>query len=279
MAPVLHRGFFMRQLFTTIVLFFILCYGYSRNDTTLFYPFRTTKIQVDIKYPKKELKGTILLLHGYNLPHMQWCEKTSFCKLALEKGYVLIIPNFLKTTYQEKFYPETNPLYTIYPTRKWIRDTVITSLQKEMKLLQPGANNFVLGLSTGGRGAALLGLDLPDVFKAAACLSGDFDHYQLPFEKIYHNYYGKFSVHKNRWKTDDNLHAMIKGWKIPVYLAHGKLDKVCPVSQTINFHSLLKKTYPQLDVKLAIVEKAQHDYAFWGSQSVPVLAFFDKFLK
>ena len=262
-----------------ILLFFFLAFNkaYTQRDTTLEFKFRETKIQVKIIYPQTKVKGNILLLHGYNLPAMQWCEKTDFCHLASQHGYILLVPDFSKTTYQEKFYTQTNPLFLKYPTRKWIRDTVITSLQNNFKMLVKGENNYVLGLSTGARGAALLSVDLPEVFKAAACLSGDFDQYLLPFEKIYQNYYGKFSLYKTIWKTDDNLHYLIKKWKIPVYLAHGKLDKICPVSQTINFYKLLIKTYPKLTVKLKIDNTAAHDYLFWGSQSKPVIDFFNQF--
>lgn len=247
-------------------------------DTTLTFYHKSFKSTVVIKYPKQKPKGTILLLHGYNLPAMQWCEKTTLCTKALEQGYVLIIPDFGKSTYQEKFYPETNTNFRVYPTRKWMRDTVIAQLQEKLNLLKPGQNNFVLGLSTGARGAALLSVDLPKVFKAAACLSGDYDQTKLPFEKIYHNYYGEFKTWKNRWANDDNLHTLIQQWQTPVYLAHGSLDNVCPASQTTNFYNLLKKTKPQVKCQYVLAKDFKHDYTFWGSQTVGVLKFFEQFL-
>lgn len=269
----------MRNIFIIFVFFVVLQKANAQHDTTIQFHFHETAIQVKILYPKVKAKGCILLLHGYNLPAMQWCQKTDLCKIASNEGYVLIVPDFLKTTYQEKFYIQTNPDFLKYPTRKWIRDSVIAKLQYKFNLLIKGENNYVLGLSTGARGAALLSIDLPEIFKAAACLSGDFDQYKLPYEKIYQNYYGKFSVFKEIWKTDDNLHYLIQKWKIPVYLAHGKLDKICPVSQTINFYNLLIKTHPKLTVKLKIDNKAAHDYVFWGSQSKPVIDFFNQFNK
>jgi pimeloyl-ACP methyl ester carboxylesterase len=261
-----------------LLLIFLVTASYSKaGDTTLVFYHHGFKAEVQVKYPKVPAKGTILLLHGYNLPPMQWCEKTSLCQKALAKGYVLIIPDFGKTTYQEKVYPQTVAAFRTYPTRKWIRDTVITALQEKLKLLLPGTANFVLGLSTGARGAALLSVDLPQVFKAAGCLSGDYDQTQLPAEKIYTLYYGDYKKYSAIWKNDDNLHALIRVWQMPVYLAHGDHDKICPVSQTINFYHLLVKTHPQLKVVYNIAKNQQHDYTFWGSQTDGVLRFFDGF--
>lgn len=263
--------------FCLSLLFFLSLVTSRASDTSLVFYHHTFKVTVEVNYPLVKSKGTILLLHGYNLPPLQWCEKTSLCQKALAQGYTLIIPNFGKTTYQEKFYPQTNTAFRIYPTRKWIRDTVITTLQQKLQLLLPGAPNFVLGLSTGARGAALLTVDLPQIFKATACLSGDYDQTQLPTEKIYTLYYGAYKLYTQTWKTDDNLHALVAQWKTPVYLAHGVLDKVCPASQTTRFYQLLTKTHPQLEVAYHLVNNQQHDYTFWGSQTNGVLAFFGRF--
>lgn len=265
----------VKSLFVFLLFIQSLCL--QAKDTTLVFYHKTFKSQVVVKSPAGISKGTILLLHGYNLPSMEWCQKTTLCDIALQKGYTLVIPDFGKSTYQEKFYPQTASTFRQYPTRKWMRDTVITQLQQQLKLLLPGQNNYVLGLSTGARGAALLALDLPQVFKACACLSGDYDQAKLPQEKIYHNYYGAFSTYKHIWQTDDNVHALVNRWQTPVYLAHGQLDKICPVSQTIKFNALLTKTHPQLTVVCHIVQNQQHNYAFWGSQTQGVLDFFARF--
>lgn len=259
------------------ILLFVLAFGVhvSAEQVSFTRDFKNLSVQVNIKYPLTETKGTILLLHGYNLPAQQWCQKTTFCEEALKKGYVVIIPDFSKTTYQEKFYPQTDTAFLKYPTRQWIRDSVIGYLQKKYKLLEEGQNNFILGLSTGARGAALLAVDLPKVFKGAGCLSGDFDQTKLPFEKIYIRYYGKYSVYKSIWKNDDNLHTMISQWKTPVYLAHGDQDNICPSAQTTAFYNLLRKTHPQLKVVYRLDKGKKHDYAFWGSHTNGVLSFFE----
>jgi pimeloyl-ACP methyl ester carboxylesterase len=268
----------MTKLFL-ILFVFLAVLGKTQRDTLISFKHKSLNVNVQIKYPHQKNKGTILLLHGYNLPFMQWCDKTDFCTLALKNGYTLIIPDFAKTTYQEKFYAQTNPAYRIYPTRKWIRDTVIASIQKQFNLLQINQNNFTLGLSTGARGAALLALDMPKIFKGAACLSGDYDQTKLPYEKIYHNYYGDFKTYKTIWQSEDNLHALIQKWETPLYLAHGELDKICPVSQTKNFYALLKKTKPLVKCTYVIAKEHKHDYAFWGSQTTGVLRFFNDLIE
>ena len=249
----------------------------TQRDTTLSLQYKSFEVKVLIRFPQKSSGKTLMLLHGYNLPYTQWCEKTSLCKLALDSGYTLIIPELGKTTYHYKIYKETIAKYRLCPTRKWMLDTLIPHLQKELKLLIPGQKNYLAGISTGARGAALLANDLPEIFKATACLSGDFDQTKLPWDQIYNGYYGSYKTNTQRWKTDDNIQAMAGIWQVPVFLAHGKKDKICPYTQTVSFYNRLKELGKSSLVQLSVMPEGMHDYQFWESQTLPVLKFFNRY--
>ncbi|MFI5203720.1 MAG: prolyl oligopeptidase family serine peptidase [Flavobacteriales bacterium] len=246
-----------------------------KKDTSFTLSFRSVfDVKVVLKYPTRSNGKNILLLHGFNLPANQWCEKTTFCQQALDSGYTLILPDFNKTTYQYKFYTETISKYKIYPTRGWMLDTLFPHLQKNFRVLLPDTTSFIAGISTGGRGAVLVGSDRPAIFRALASLSGDFDQTKMQGEPIYTGYYGPYNKFKNRWINEDNPMRMIATWTVPCFLAHGIKDKVSPASQTTMFHKELKKAKPLVQQQTFFPAANGHDYIFWSLCTNPMLSFF-----
>jgi S-formylglutathione hydrolase FrmB len=247
------------------------------DDTVLNLKFRGNFFNTLIRVPHDSIafSGTILALHGWNLPHTDWCEKTSLCEKALEQGYIVVLPDMGKSTYSNELYPQTRKDWMKYPTRKWLLDTLLVHLQEKLQLFLPEHSNYVLGLSTGARGATLIALDRPEIFKAAASLSGDFDQALLPNDNIYKGFYGSHTQFKERWQKVDNVVYSIKDFKVPIYLGHGFYDKVSPSAQTIMFYDTLQKYHPELHSTLHIDTLAKHDYQYWNSEVDAVLDFFN----
>lgn len=245
------------------------------NDTTLKLKYNDEVVKVQIRFPTtQEFRGEILLLHGYNLPADDWCTKMTFCKKALELGYVLIMPDFTKTTYHWETYAETNKILLKYPTRSWMYSDFMEALSQHGFLKCNIV--YVAGISTGARGAALFALEKPTLFKACAALSGDFDQTRLqPGEWINTNYYGELEQHRDRWEGRDNIFKRAQEYSVPTFLGHGKQDKVCPSFHSEEFYSELKRLHPDLDLILS-TPSAAHDYPFWESQTDAVLDFFEK---
>jgi enterochelin esterase-like enzyme len=221
-----------------------------------------------------EKKGTILVLHGWNLPPEEWCTKTTLCEKASELGYFLVLPDMGRSNYQRCSFPETRNEWRNEPGRFWIIDTLIPFIQKEFSLLWDDERNFIVGLSTGARGVALVILDEPKLFKGAAALSGDYDQSKIPDDNIYNGFYGPYNKFKKRWDTADNAVYRIKEFNTPFYLGHGKLDKVCPPEQTKLFYDSLIKYHPKLQVELNMPD-AGHDYNYWDSEVDNILKFFE----
>lgn len=245
------------------------------SDTVLFLPFEKNPIKISIHFPTSgDFNGTIIALPGWNFPATQWCDSTVLCTLADSLGYVVILPEMGKSIYCETLYPETRNDWRRFPTRSWISETLLPHLQDSLALLLPTQSNYVMGLSTGARGAALLALDHPELFKACALLSGDYDQTKYPKDNLYKGYYGPQQQFPDRWKDHDNLITSIHLFNVPAYIGHGRLDKIVPIEHSLDLNNrliALKK-----EVVLHVDEHAEHNYHYWSSEVRSVLHFFQK---
>jgi len=248
------------------------------SDTSFTVKYNSFDYEIDIKTPEGLSKGTILVLQGWNFPNTDWCDSTSLCDKALEEGYVLVFPEMGKSIYSENTYDETRSDWKKYPTRKWLRDSVIGKLQKELRLFEPESQNFVLGLSTGGRGALLLAIDMPDEFSGCATLSGDYDQSMFPNDNLYVGYFGKMKAFEDRWKKVENPIQMMlmKDLRVPLYVGHGLKDKIVPYFHFELLKEFLEHMKPEVDVVYHTDSTAQHNYSYWSSEVDNVLDFFEK---
>ncbi len=248
------------------------------HDTIIYHKYDCCfVVTTEVKYPPADTKiiGTILLLHGWNLPADEWCQKTSFCDKALKKGYVLIIPDYKKSNYCLKIYPQTIANYQKYPTITWMLDTQIPNLQETLGLLLPGQYNNVAGISTGGRGATLMAYYKPDIFKNAASLSGDFDITKMTTEYLYYSFMGHFEDFPDRWVKECFAYDC-KNYITPTYIGHGDSDNVAPVTQSKMMYDSIKKHHPELKLKANFPKSAGHNYNYWESETDAILEFFEK---
>jgi S-formylglutathione hydrolase FrmB len=235
-------------------------------------------LKCDLAFPDSGTiyKGNILLLQGYNFPKEDWCKNApQLCKEAARRGYVMIMPDMGRSVYADTFFTETAPIYKKYPLRRDLCDALFPYLRKNFNLLFEEQSNYVLGLSSGARGAALVVLEEPKLFSAAGLLSGDYDQTGIPKDIIMNLYYGKYENHKLRWAEIDNIITVIDDWKTPVYIGHGTLDAVVPHAQSKQLNDSLKTRLKKDD--LIFNEPVMgHDYKYWGSESLPVLDFFGR---
>jgi len=230
--------------------------------------------KVLIEYTSKHVKGTVLLLQGWSFPPNDWCVHTQICAKMINNGYNLVMPDMGKSIYHSKVYKETRVDWLKYPTRRWLVDTLFLLLNKDFHVLDSTQRNFVIGLSTGARGAVLIAMDCPKLFSGVAALSGDYDQTKMPNDNLCKGYYGVYAKFKSRWKLVDNPTMRAKELVVPIYLGHGVNDKIVPVSQTVSFYKELKRQCPSLKVVLSTPLK-NHDYQYWSSEVISILRFFE----
>ncbi len=249
------------------------------QDTSLTLSYQGNPVDLMVYAPDSATVSikSVLLLHGWNLPPNEWCEKAELCNNLLKEGYHVIAPNFGKSTYHWELYPETIENYRKYPDRKWMYEVFLSTVQDSLGLLKTDQTNAVIGLSTGGRGAALMALERPEIFKACVALSADFDHSKIPDEPINNGFYGSINQFPERWTGKDNIFNRAAEWSVPLYLGHGRLDKMCPVSQTEEFATKLQEQgFDQ--VVLSIPDSYGHNYEYWSYETGNIFNFLKKFL-
>lgn len=277
----------MRIFFTAFALL-ALCCGTTGNpgeeqassvlrmqkDTTI----KIGKFEVLIITPSDSIKGDLLLLPGWNFKNTAWCDSTDVCSTALAKGLRVIAPQMSQSIYASQYYPETRADLAKHPTGTWLWDTMIPALQA--RNIFSAGKNYVLGLSTGGRGVALLLIHKPGLFDAAAALSGDFNQAVMPKDALSTLVYGPYSKFKERWKTVDNPWSDANKISTPLFLGHSYADKIVPYSQSLQFYMKLRTVPGKFlgsSEKLHFhkEDKLGHTWAYWRSELPAVWKFFE----
>lgn len=232
-------------------------------------------VAIMVRVPDKsvKIKGDLLLLPGWNFSNTKWCDSTPVCDTALKRGFRVIAPQMMQSVYATHYYTETRADLAKYPTLTWL-DSAIDILQWKYGLF----NNYklILGLSTGGRGVALICEKKPSFFTAAATLSGDFNPLSQPNDVLTRLVYGPIHMYKQRWKEEDNPTTDIYKLNTPIYIGHAVNDKIVPYTQSRDFYLALKKAHPTLKVKFHEEWKMGHTFAYWRSELTAVWKFFDE---
>ncbi len=297
--------------------------GCFARDTVYFVHCNGKSIRVEIKVARFAKASTrqkmLLLLPGWNFSDTQWCTRTRVCDEATKRGYDVMLVEMGKSVYMDSLYPQMRADYRLHPTRTWLWDSVLKPLQrrsyftdqgipedptktvngrvlyKSMRLPIP---SYVMGLSTGARGALLLALEHPEAFQGCAGLSGDYNPLLMKNDNLMINCLGKFDDVPWRWRGTNNIEMRVDFFKVPMYLAHGSDDRVVPMKQTESLLLAIERseackaraafpkvytavTHHYLNEKIIqseIVVGAGHDYIFWNQAGLKALDYFDELL-
>jgi len=276
---------FPAVLFVIILLYFSIINPeriYSRSDivsASLDTTILVGRIPVDFRFPPTPSKEAILVLPGWNFSRTDVCYKSEFCLEARQRGYILVLPEMLKSVYSSELFPETRSDWRKYPTLPWVTDTLLPYCRNQFHIFIQGENNFLFGISTGARGVALVAENTGTLFRAGAALSGDYDQTRIKTDKLMTGYYGLYLQFKSRWEGPDNPALQSGRLKIPLYLAHGQNDQIVPCQQSIGFFEKINSENPKRGHELHLCDSCGHNYAFWNSQTEEVFTFFKKFSK
>jgi len=228
-------------------------------------------------YSPPRIRADVLLLPGYKHDRERWVRETELKHKATELGFQLICPEMSTTIYESAYFPETRSRWKSVPGLVFITDHLLPELARQ-KITSKSRPFFILGLSTGARGAALIALAKPDTFKAVGMLSGDFDQTRETHDRLITAVYGPYGAHKERWKNSDNSLTRAGEWKHPAYLAHGSKDTIVPSFHTQIFYDAIKARGSDQEIVLEM-PAAGHDYFFWGPYGIRALDFFARHLK
>jgi pimeloyl-ACP methyl ester carboxylesterase len=236
-------------------------------DTVLYFENDfNSKIRVLIKRTKsKRYLGTLILLHGWNHSPEHWINNMQFVNRALKNGYDVILPDLGKSMYALQRFKETRMDLANTATRTWMNNTLIKSFFKT-QLRNKDDKVFLIGISTGARGAVLLAQDNIFSFKGIVAISGDYCPQIMQNDKLMTAYYGSYIKYKDRWLNNDNPQRNIHLTKLPTLLIHGKQDFVVPYNQSKDLYLEAQKkglrniTYFEDPI-------GKHDFKSWDQYS------------
>lgn len=259
--------------------------GYERTSgllinnlpDTLIYLERTHgKVGIYI-LPNQNLftKGNVLFLHGWNLSPLGWCEQTNLCNKLRYEGYNIIIPEMGKSMYASEIYKETMPTMRQFPQKAWINDTLLPYMAEYYDVFRKESPNYLLGFSTGARGAMAIALDQPEIFKAAVLISGDYDQTLMKDDNLMNFFYGDYESFSQRWTGSDNLLRNASKLKMPVFIAHGMKDPIVPFQQSDTLVKTLQKLN-NVKVVFDFPENQGHDFKFIDSELDNIVKFFNE---
>ncbi len=233
-------------------------------------------VPVDVFIPKSKVRADLLVLPGWKYSRVRWHKETKLLEYCENAGYRAVFPDMKNSVYESAYFPETTMKWGKMPGGAWVRDALTPALRKNYGIFEKKNKNFVLGLSTGGRGVLIVNMLNPGLFSAGATLSGDFDQTLMPTDRLMAMVYGDYNSLALRWKQVDNPITEMnkKKWKMPLYIGHGKKDTVVPFAQSNLLYETMKKLYPNLKSEFSAPENAGHDFAFWGSELEGVFKFF-----
>lgn len=115
--------------------------------------------------PEGEFDGypVLYLLHGMQGDHTDWIRRTNIERYAAEKNLAVIMPSVLNSGYANMAHGQ-----------KWY-DYVAKELPEFMKAMLPITRDpkktYIAGLSMGGRGSMMIGLQNPERYAAVGVLS------------------------------------------------------------------------------------------------------------
>jgi putative tributyrin esterase len=140
--------------------------GLNTSMTVILPQHTTTQIGMN-NVTRGTLHPTLYLLHGLSDDDSIWLRRTSIERYVAEMGIAVVMPNVHRSFYTDMAAGGQYWTFVSEELPRLARSFFPLSDKRE--------DNFVAGLSMGGYGAMKLGLRKPEVFAAAASLSGALD--------------------------------------------------------------------------------------------------------
>lgn len=109
----------------------------------------------------------LYLLHGLGGDHTSWVRKSNIERYAAQFGLAVVMPNVNRSFYTDMKYGLNYYTYITREIPHIVRSYFPVSDKRE--------DNYIAGLSMGGYGAFMIALRNPEMFSAAASLSGALD--------------------------------------------------------------------------------------------------------
>lgn len=221
------------------------------------------------------------LLHGTSGDHSDWLRRTNIELYACEKDLAVVMPSALNSNYSD--WPGFMMGYHMYG---YMTEELMPMIYHWFPISDKRGDNFIAGLSMGGRGCIKFAVNYPERFAAAAALSAvPLDFHKLTKEYLDRDDYfarrlrgmiknaGGFDAflnsEENVWDTID---ALAPTGRLPRFLfAYGSDDAIV-AEQAKDFRRHAEQI--GLDAEFWALDGYRHEWRFWDLAIQYALDFF-----
>lgn len=220
---------------------------------------------------KKEIKKrgfpVLYLLHGLSDDHSGWMRRSGIERYCEEYGLAVVMPNVNRSCYADMKYGLDYYTYMTKEIPQFVTNNFPISSRRE--------DNFIAGLSMGGYGAFMIALRNPQMFSAAASLSGALDlshRLEIPESELENMTKSVFGSREEFLDSDYDLIALLgrikdKKDELPrLFQCCGTEDYIYPLNQ--NFKAAADK----YGIELTYEEgPGEHEWGYWDANIQRVL--------
>lgn len=251
------------------------------------YNGETSVAKIQVFFPKEYVQGkkyrTIIALHQYDNGSRDWETSSPIESLANKYRFVIVCPAMGKTLYENSYYPETTNKWNIIPGGKFIGEVLIPFLNDSFGLSLSRSSTGIMGITVGAHGAILVAESYPDLFGAAAGISGYYDPTIMQTSKMIESVYGSYRNNQLRWETEDNtLKNAEKLSGVAVFLYHGGKSDAFQEGQSrimaIRLKQLQNKS-TAYSITYSEQKSYQYGWTWWKTQVPAAMEFFNANLK
>lgn len=139
-----------------------------KNNTqiTVILPDKPRALTPDEFYGSERKYKVLWLLHGTFGDHTDWTRKTNIEMYAAERNLVVVMPSALNSNYSN-----WNDYMLGYKMYDFLTEELMPLIYGWLPVSDKREDNFIAGLSMGGRGTIKYAVNHPEKFAAAAVLS------------------------------------------------------------------------------------------------------------
>ena len=138
----------------------------SNQNVNIIVPDKPRDISCKDFYENKAKYRVLWLLHGTFGGYSDWIRKSNIETYACEKNFIVVMPGIANADYEDW------PTFTLgLNAEKYIVDELMPLVYNWLPASNKREDNFIAGLSMGGKGTLHFALKYPQLFAKAAILS------------------------------------------------------------------------------------------------------------
>lgn len=138
----------------------------SRHEISIILPDRPRAAIPRDFYQESQKFKVLWLLHGTFGDHLDWIRRTNIELYACERNLVVVMPSALNSNYSD--WPEMMMGFNMY---SYLTEELMPLIYSWFPVSRSREDNYIAGLSMGGRGSIKYAVNHPELFAGAAQLS------------------------------------------------------------------------------------------------------------